>query len=171
MAVVPPSPVLLLCLRLPPPPPPTRCRRSCFSGSHVSIGKPSMPPVPSAALAQTMGKGSADHLAFSIDSESNPLIGNKETDEDKVSYSDPISGYTVVNFQGLYENEQGVLREFFEPIPRSILGVARIFSAIFSTRGPLAPPSMPPPPAIPPPPAPMALPPPQEGSSVGSNEV
>ncbi|XP_030444431.1 trans-Golgi network-localized SYP41-interacting protein 1-like [Syzygium oleosum] len=49
----------------------------------VSVGKLSMPPVPSAALAQTMGKGSADHLALSIDSESNPLIGNKETDEDK----------------------------------------------------------------------------------------
>ncbi|KAF8018531.1 hypothetical protein BT93_H3418 [Corymbia citriodora subsp. variegata] len=48
-----------------------------------SVGKPSMPPVPSAAHARTMRKGSADHLALSVDMESNPLIGNQETDEDK----------------------------------------------------------------------------------------
>ncbi|XP_030459809.2 trans-Golgi network-localized SYP41-interacting protein 1 [Syzygium oleosum] len=48
-----------------------------------SVGKPVMPPVPSAAHARTMRKGSADHLALSIDLESNPLISNQETDEDK----------------------------------------------------------------------------------------
>ncbi|XP_030527670.1 trans-Golgi network-localized SYP41-interacting protein 1 isoform X2 [Rhodamnia argentea] len=48
-----------------------------------SVGKPLMPPVPSAAHARTMRKGSTDHLALSIDLESNPLISNQETDEDK----------------------------------------------------------------------------------------
>ncbi|KAL3728658.1 hypothetical protein ACJRO7_033267 [Eucalyptus globulus] len=48
-----------------------------------SVGKPLIPPVPSAAHARTMRKGSAEHLALSIDMESNPLISNQETDEDK----------------------------------------------------------------------------------------
>ena len=39
--------------------------------------------VPSAAHVRTLRKGSNDHLAINIDSESDRLIENEETDEDK----------------------------------------------------------------------------------------
>ena len=48
-----------------------------------SVGKSTISPVPSAAQMRTMRKGSTDHLALDIDSESSRLISNEETDEDK----------------------------------------------------------------------------------------
>ncbi|XVF02637.1 hypothetical protein REPUB_Repub04eG0191900 [Reevesia pubescens] len=48
-----------------------------------SLGKNKISPVPSAAHVRTMRKGSTDHLALSIDSESDRLITSEETDEDK----------------------------------------------------------------------------------------
>ncbi|PON91427.1 TGN-related, localized SYP41 interacting protein [Trema orientale] len=48
-----------------------------------SLGKKTISPVPSAAHVRTMRKGSTDHLALDIDVESNRLINNEETDEDK----------------------------------------------------------------------------------------
>ncbi|PIN09530.1 E3 ubiquitin ligase involved in syntaxin degradation [Handroanthus impetiginosus] len=42
-----------------------------------------IPIVPSAAHARMLRKGSSDHLAINIDSESERLINNKESDEDK----------------------------------------------------------------------------------------
>lgn len=51
-----------------------------------SLGKKTISPVPSAAQVRTIRKGSTDHLALDIDLESNRLINNEETDEDKGSY-------------------------------------------------------------------------------------
>ncbi|KAJ4836728.1 hypothetical protein Tsubulata_024014 [Turnera subulata] len=48
-----------------------------------SIGKNSIAPAPLAAHVRTMRKGSTDHLALSIDPETENLINNEETDEDK----------------------------------------------------------------------------------------
>lgn len=43
-----------------------------------------MAPVPPAAHVRTMRKGSTDHLALDIDSESSRLVNNEEeTNEDK----------------------------------------------------------------------------------------
>ncbi|XP_051116162.1 trans-Golgi network-localized SYP41-interacting protein 1 isoform X2 [Andrographis paniculata] len=50
----------------------------------AALGKSNnMPPVPYAAHVRTLRKGSSDHLALNIDSDSERLIGNKESDEDK----------------------------------------------------------------------------------------
>lgn len=46
------------------------------------IGTNTVSPVPSAAHVRTLRKGSTDHLALNIDSESDHLI-KEETDEDK----------------------------------------------------------------------------------------
>ncbi|XVF85128.1 hypothetical protein PTKIN_Ptkin17bG0093400 [Pterospermum kingtungense] len=48
-----------------------------------SLGKNTISPVPSATHVRTMRKGSTDHLVLNIDSESDRLINNEETDEDK----------------------------------------------------------------------------------------
>ncbi|XWS22695.1 hypothetical protein CRYUN_Cryun29cG0058100 [Craigia yunnanensis] len=48
-----------------------------------SLGKNMISSVPSAAQVRTMRKGSTDHLVLDIDSESDRLINNEETDEDK----------------------------------------------------------------------------------------
>ncbi|XWS63777.1 hypothetical protein CRYUN_Cryun06bG0130900 [Craigia yunnanensis] len=48
-----------------------------------SLGKNTISPVASAAHVRTMRKGSTDHLALNIDSESDHLINSEETDEDK----------------------------------------------------------------------------------------
>ncbi|KAK2636658.1 hypothetical protein Ddye_031450 [Dipteronia dyeriana] len=48
-----------------------------------TIGKNSISPVPSAAQLRIMRKGSSDHLAINIESETASLINNEETDEDK----------------------------------------------------------------------------------------
>ncbi|KAJ4916673.1 hypothetical protein Rs2_02223 [Raphanus sativus] len=45
--------------------------------------KKSISPVPTAAQVRTVRKGSADHLSINIDSESEHLMNNNETDEDK----------------------------------------------------------------------------------------
>lgn len=50
----------------------------------ATLGKSNnMPPVPSAAHARTLRKGSNDHLVLNIDSDSERLIDNKDPDEDK----------------------------------------------------------------------------------------
>ncbi|EOY00771.1 Leucine-rich repeat-containing protein DDB_G0290503, putative isoform 1 [Theobroma cacao] len=49
----------------------------------VSRGKSTISPVQSAAHVRTMRKGSTDHLSVNIDLESDRLINNEETDEDK----------------------------------------------------------------------------------------
>uniref|UniRef100_A0A7N0UXC5 Uncharacterized protein n=1 Tax=Kalanchoe fedtschenkoi TaxID=63787 RepID=A0A7N0UXC5_KALFE len=64
---------------------------STSAGSEISevedvdlSGKSTITPVPSAAQMRTFRKGSTDHLALNIDTESAaPLISNVETDEDK----------------------------------------------------------------------------------------
>uniref|UniRef100_A0A1J3HKH1 Uncharacterized protein n=1 Tax=Noccaea caerulescens TaxID=107243 RepID=A0A1J3HKH1_NOCCA len=48
-----------------------------------SLGKKSISPVPTAAQVRTVRKGSTDHLAINIDSESEHLMNHNETDEDK----------------------------------------------------------------------------------------
>ncbi|ESW35703.1 hypothetical protein PHAVU_001G257700 [Phaseolus vulgaris] len=48
-----------------------------------SRGKQAISPVPSAAHARNMRKGSADHLALDISTESDNLISRVDTDEDK----------------------------------------------------------------------------------------
>lgn len=45
--------------------------------------KDKISPVPSAAHVRTLWKGSNDHLALDIDTESNHLINSEETEEDK----------------------------------------------------------------------------------------
>ncbi|XVE92257.1 hypothetical protein REPUB_Repub01dG0081100 [Reevesia pubescens] len=52
-----------------------------------SLGKNAISPVPSAVHVRTMRKGSTDHLALNIDSESDHLINSEETDEDKGQHS------------------------------------------------------------------------------------
>ncbi|XP_059633606.1 trans-Golgi network-localized SYP41-interacting protein 1 isoform X2 [Cornus florida] len=47
------------------------------------IGKKAISPAASAAHVRTLRKGSSDHLALNIDSESDRLINSEETDEDK----------------------------------------------------------------------------------------
>lgn len=46
-----------------------------------SLGKNSLAPVPAAAHARTMRKGSSDHLVLNIDSETDRLINHNETDD------------------------------------------------------------------------------------------
>ncbi|KAF8090884.1 hypothetical protein N665_0462s0021 [Sinapis alba] len=48
-----------------------------------ALVKKSISPVPTAAQVRTVRKGSADHLSINIDSESEHLMNNNETDEDK----------------------------------------------------------------------------------------
>lgn len=45
------------------------------------LGKNLLPPIPAAAHVRTMRKGSSDHLALNIDSESDRLINHHETDD------------------------------------------------------------------------------------------
>lgn len=45
------------------------------------LGKNLLPPIPAAAHVRTMRKGSSDHLALNIDSESDRLINHRETDD------------------------------------------------------------------------------------------
>lgn len=57
-----------------------------FGILQAPVGKNAMPPVPSAsaAHARTLRKGSTDHLAIDLETESDRLIGNgMEIDEDK----------------------------------------------------------------------------------------
>jgi len=48
-----------------------------------SVPKPSISPVPSAAHIRTTWKGSSDHIAVNVDSESSRLIEREEAVEDK----------------------------------------------------------------------------------------
>ena len=51
--------------------------------SQGALGIKSISPVPTAAQVRTVRKGSTDHLSINIDSESEHLMNNNETDEDK----------------------------------------------------------------------------------------
>jgi hypothetical protein len=60
------------------------CKLYCFPMVvQGSVGQNSVSPVPPAAHVRTLRKGSTDHLAINIDSESERLINNEGTDEDK----------------------------------------------------------------------------------------
>ncbi|KAL7093851.1 hypothetical protein ACP275_11G064900 [Erythranthe tilingii] len=92
-----------------------------------AIGKSNNAPhVLSAAHIRTMRKGSSDHLAINIDSDSERLINNKETDEDKgrifkslntsglvprqgKSVADRIDGYWVTGSRALMNHPRGRL--------------------------------------------------------------
>lgn len=65
-----------------------------FFTQGSSRGKQAISPVPSAAHARNMRKGSADHLALDISTESDNLISRVDTDEDKGNYELLI----IVNF-------------------------------------------------------------------------
>ncbi|MFQ6629687.1 hypothetical protein Gotur_006546 [Gossypium turneri] len=67
------------------------------AGSHV---KKTVSPVPSAAHVRIMQKGSADHLALNIDSETDRLINNEETDEDKGRMFKPLNTTGLIPKQG-----------------------------------------------------------------------
>ncbi|TYI36686.1 hypothetical protein ES332_A03G157900v1 [Gossypium tomentosum] len=66
-------------------------------GSHV---KKTVSPVPSAAHVRIMQKGSADHLALNIDSETDRLINSEETDEDKGRMFKPLNTTGLIPKQG-----------------------------------------------------------------------
>ncbi|XVE85221.1 hypothetical protein DITRI_Ditri17bG0074300 [Diplodiscus trichospermus] len=65
-----------------------------------SLGKNTLSPVTSAAHVRTMRKGSTDHLALNIDSESDRLINNEETDEDKGHLFKSLNTSGVIPKQG-----------------------------------------------------------------------
>nr|KJB31043.1 hypothetical protein B456_005G173600 [Gossypium raimondii] len=67
------------------------------AGSHV---KKTVSPVPSAAHVRIMQKGSADHLALNIDSETDRLINSEETDEDKGRMFKPLNTTGLIPKQG-----------------------------------------------------------------------
>lgn len=55
-----------------------------------------IPSAPSNAHARTLRKGSSDHLAINIDSESDRLINTMDKDEDKgVVYSDHYFPFAI----------------------------------------------------------------------------
>ncbi|MBA0738706.1 hypothetical protein Gogos_012033 [Gossypium gossypioides] len=67
------------------------------AGSHL---KKTVSPVPSAAHVRIMQKGSADHLALNIDSETDRLINSEETDEDKGRMFKPLNTTGLIPKQG-----------------------------------------------------------------------
>ncbi|KAF7124218.1 hypothetical protein RHSIM_Rhsim12G0037200 [Rhododendron simsii] len=64
------------------------------------IAKKAVAPAAFAAHARTLRKGSNDHLAIDIDSESDRLIKNEETDEDKGHIFKPLNTSGLVPLQG-----------------------------------------------------------------------
>jgi len=66
----------------------------CFFTQGSSRGKKAISPVSSAAHVRNMRKGSNDHLALDISTESDNLINRVDTDEDKGNYELLI----IVNF-------------------------------------------------------------------------
>ncbi|KAG5520725.1 hypothetical protein RHGRI_033338 [Rhododendron griersonianum] len=64
------------------------------------IAKKAVAPAAFATHARTLRKGSNDHLAIDIDSESDRLIKNKETDEDKGHIFKPLNTSGLVPLQG-----------------------------------------------------------------------
>ncbi|KAK6930901.1 hypothetical protein RJ641_002694, partial [Dillenia turbinata] len=84
---------------------------SSAAGSEISeiedagsLGRKAISPVPSAAHMRLMRKGSTDHLVLNIDSESDRLINNKDTDEDKghIFKSLNTSGLIPVQGKGIW---------------------------------------------------------------------
>ncbi|KAJ0257872.1 TGN-localized SYP41-interacting protein [Hirschfeldia incana] len=65
-----------------------------------ALVKKSISPVPSAAQVRTVRKGSADHLSINIDSESEHLMNNNETDEDKGHVFKSLSMSGLIPTQG-----------------------------------------------------------------------
>ncbi|BBG93971.1 hypothetical protein Prudu_002139 [Prunus dulcis] len=77
------------------------------TGSEISeiedvgpVGKNTISPVPSAAHARTMRKGSTDHLSIDIGSESTRLINSAETDEDKGHVFTSLNASGLIPRQG-----------------------------------------------------------------------
>ncbi|XP_057485762.1 trans-Golgi network-localized SYP41-interacting protein 1-like [Actinidia eriantha] len=64
------------------------------------LAKKAVAPVPSAAHVRTLRKGSNDHLAINIDSESDRLIKNEETDEDKGHIFKSLNTTGIIPLQG-----------------------------------------------------------------------
>lgn len=64
------------------------------------IAKKAVAPAASAAHARSLRKGSNDHLAIDIDSESDRLIKNEETDEDKGHIFKSLNTSGLVPIQG-----------------------------------------------------------------------
>ncbi|XP_057508982.1 trans-Golgi network-localized SYP41-interacting protein 1-like isoform X1 [Actinidia eriantha] len=64
------------------------------------LAKKVVAPVPSAAHVRTLRKGSNDHLAINIDSESDHLIENEETDEDKGHIFKSLNTSGIIPIQG-----------------------------------------------------------------------
>ncbi|KAK6922336.1 hypothetical protein RJ641_012843 [Dillenia turbinata] len=83
---------------------------SSAAGSEISeiedvgsLGKKAISPVPSAAHVRLMRKGSTDstdHLVLNIDSESNRLINNVDTDEDKGHVFKSLNTSGLIPVQG-----------------------------------------------------------------------
>ncbi|KAF6165405.1 hypothetical protein GIB67_018849 [Kingdonia uniflora] len=80
---------------------------SLVTGSEISeienvvpLGRKSTSPVPYAAHVRTMRKGSSDHLALNIDSESDLLINHRETDDDKGHVFKSLNTSGLVPVQG-----------------------------------------------------------------------
>ncbi|KAH0991798.1 hypothetical protein GBA52_003281 [Prunus armeniaca] len=77
------------------------------TGSEISeiedvgpVGKNTISPVPFAAHARTMRKGSTDHLTIDIGSESTRLINSAETDEDKGHVFTSLNASGLIPRQG-----------------------------------------------------------------------
>ncbi|PIA51460.1 hypothetical protein AQUCO_01100357v1 [Aquilegia coerulea] len=77
------------------------------TGSEISeiedvapIGRNSVSPVPYAAHVRTMRKGSSDHLALTIDSESDRLINHHEIDDDKGHAFKSLNTSGLIPIQG-----------------------------------------------------------------------
>ncbi|XP_058195147.1 trans-Golgi network-localized SYP41-interacting protein 1-like [Rhododendron vialii] len=64
------------------------------------ITKKAVAPAAFTAHARTLHKGSNDHLAIDINSESDRLIKNEETDEDKGHIFKPLNTSGLVPLQG-----------------------------------------------------------------------
>ncbi|GKV14663.1 hypothetical protein SLEP1_g25503 [Rubroshorea leprosula] len=80
---------------------------SAPSGSEISeiedagsLGKSTISPVPSAVQVRTLRKGSTDHLAINVDSESDHLINNEEIDEDKGHVFKSLNASGLIPKQG-----------------------------------------------------------------------
>ncbi|XP_010556184.1 PREDICTED: myosin-11 isoform X2 [Tarenaya hassleriana] len=93
-----------------------------------SLAKNSISPVSSSAQVRTIRKGSADHLAISIDSESEHLMNQNDTDEDKGHV------FKSLNMSGLIPKQGKVIADRVDGIwvsggrvlmsrPRARLGV------------------------------------------------
>lgn len=80
---------------------------SAPTGSEISeiedagpLGKTTISPAPSAAQVRTLRKGSTDHLALTVDSESDLLISNEDIDRDKGHVLKSLNASGLIPKQG-----------------------------------------------------------------------